>query len=145
MKKTLAVLAALLLCLPIPALAANTATARTALPIRVGGVAPVVPYTLTFDTVDTDLTVVTPSSNKMACVVGAFSSEGTASNVTFKSGTTSYVIPELAANQGILVPVSNHAMFCTQPGEALKISVSAAISYMLLYVIQGQLLDFGGK
>lgn len=144
MKKVLAVLAALLLCAQ-PAFAANSATARTALPIRIGGASPVVPYTLTFDTVDTDLTVVTPSSNKMACVVGVFGSEGTASNVTFKSGTTAYVIPELAANQGMLVPVSNHALFCTQPGEALKLSVSAAMSYLLLYVIQAQMLDFGGK
>lgn len=121
---------------------ANTATAQTALNIRVGGCGPVVPYVCTFDTTAQDLTIVTPGTSNMAAIVGAFMSETSASNVTFKSGSTTLVIPELAANQGILLPIKNHALLVTQPGEALAIQVSVAVSYLLLYIVQGKYFDF---
>lgn len=122
--------------------AANSATAQTALPIRVGGSGPVTPYVIVIDTADTDLTIITPSADKMACIVGALESETSATNLTFKVGTTAVAVPELAANQGILVPISNHAMICGGLGEALKTQASVAISKMLLYVIQASYLDF---
>src|SRR5690349_5662410 len=117
MKKFLAALLAVFLsCGPV--FAANTATAQTALPIRVGGAGYVVPYKVTFDTTASDLTVVTPGSGKMACIVGMTFSEASASNVTFTSGSTSLLTLELAANSGVYDKISNGAFFCTQPGEA---------------------------
>jgi hypothetical protein len=144
MKRLLSVAlsAAILLC--APAFAQNDATAQTALPIRVGGAGYVVPYLVDIDTVDTDLTIVTPATGKMACVVGAFGAETSATNVTFKSGTTTQVIPELATNQGFLLPIANHALVCSQPGEALKIAASVAISSLILYIVQASYLDFTG-
>lgn len=147
MKKLLAPLLAfftLLMFHPF-ALAANSATAQTAMPIRVGGVGPVVPYVVAFDTTATDLTIVTPASDKMACIVGWLASETSATNVTITSASTANVALELAANQGIYDKIQNGVVYCTQPGEALKIQVSTAVSSMFLYVIQARWLDFGGK
>ena len=141
MKKALLVaLAALFVC--APGHAANTATAQTAQNIRVGGSGPVTPYVVAIDTVDEDLTIVTPSSDKMACIVGLGVSEGTATNVTFKSGSTTLFVPELAANQGMLKPIDKGILLCTQLGEALKIQASAAISNLLIHVVQAGYLDF---
>ena len=123
----------------------NAATAQTALNIRVGGAGPVTPYVCTFDTTGSDLTIVTPATGKMAAIVGAFMSETSASNITFKSGTTTLVIPELAANQGILLPIGNNILLATQPGEALKVQVSVAVSYLLLFVVQGAYFDLTGS
>lgn len=115
---------------------ANTATAKTALPIQVCGVN-VVPYVVSIDTVDTDLTVRTAANDKaMVAVVGIMFSEGTAANLGLKSDSgNTYVTLELAANQGLYLPLSGDVCFATQPGEDLIIRSSAAISSMLLYVI----------
>lgn len=121
---------------------ANTATAQTGLNIRIGGNGPVVPYVCSFDTTASDLTIVTPASGKMAAVVGMFMSEANAVNVTFKSGSTTLWVPEFAANQAVYDKLGNGASVITQPGEALVIQVSAAVSSMLLYVVQGAFFDF---
>lgn len=146
MKKfLLAALAVLFLCQPA-AFAANTATAQAALPIRLGGNrGPVTPYVVSFDTTASDLTIVTPDSDKMACIVGIAMSETSATNITVKSGSTTQVVYELAANQGFGEGIGNHAVICTQPGEALKMQVSVAVTSMLVYVIQAAYLDFTGR
>lgn len=141
-----AVTAAFLFWAQLPAFAANSATAQTALPIKVGVYSdPVVPYVVAFDTTASDLTIVTPDSGKMACVVGMGVSETSATNITFKSGSTTLFVPELAANQGVYDKISNGAILCTQPGEALKIQVSVAVSNMILYIVQATRLDFTGR
>lgn len=113
----------------------NTATAQTALPITTRGVGVnVTPYVIAIDTVDTDLTIVTPTGTAMACVVGMMFSEGTAGTLTFKSGTTTLMALELAANQGLFLPLGDQVYFATQPAEALKIRSSVAITNMLVYV-----------
>lgn len=123
----------------------NTATAQTALHIRVGGNLTVVPYVVSFDTGGQDLTIRTPATGKMIFLVGMFMSETDATNITFKSGSTTLVVPEIAANQGILVPIKNHVILATQPSEALKMQVSVAVSSILLYVVEGSSFDFGGR
>jgi hypothetical protein len=113
----------------------NTATAQTALPIHTKSVGlDIVPHVVTIDTVDTDLTIVTPTGTAMACVVGIMFSEGTAGTLTFKSGTTTLMALELAANQGLFLPLGDQIYFATQPGEALKIRSTVAITNMLIYV-----------
>lgn len=121
---------------------ANTATAQSALPVSIAGSEGITPIVVAIGTIDTDLTIFTPDSGKVACIVGMFMSETSATNITFKSGSTSYAVPELAANQGILFPVGQGILICGQPGEALKIQSSVAITSMLLYVTQATRLQF---
>lgn len=124
-----------------PVFAANSATVQTALPIRVNGLGPVYPYVVAFDTTSSDLTIRTPSSGNMVCIVGMQMSETNAANLIFTSGSTQLLTLELAANQGVYDPIDEGASFCTQPSEALKIQTSAAITNMLLYVIEAKYLN----
>jgi len=129
-----------------PVEAANAATAQTPLLMQIGGRAvPVTPVVVTFDTTAQDLTIFTPASGKMACVVGLNFSEGTAANLTVKSGSTTLVTWELATNQGVLSPIGNHAIFCGAVGEAIKFNVSAVISTMLVYVAEADRFNFSGN
>lgn len=135
MKKLLTLLmAAALLCLP--AHAANVATAQTALPSTLYGGGPVIPYTLTFDTTATDLTIRTPGTGMMVCIVGWQFVETSATNVTLTSGSTAYPAFELAANQGLYHVLGDGIGFCTAPSAALKMQVSVAVTGMTLYVIE---------
>ena len=117
---------------------ANTATAQTALPIQTRGVGVnVTPYVIAIDTVDTDLTIITPAnSSAMAVVVGLMFSESTAANITFKSGSTTLLKVELSGSQGLYLPLGDQVYLATQPGEALKIQSSAAITNMLMFVAE---------
>lgn len=119
--------------------AANTATDQGDLDITVDGSGPVSPITVVIDTTATDLTIVDPASNKMACIVGWVHSEGTAVNLTLKSGSTTHGVLELAANQGI-AETMGHPLFCTLEGEDLIIQSDTAISYLTLYTIQASRL-----
>ncbi len=142
MRKLLAVV--LVLCFGFPAFAANTATDLGSLPIRINGSGPVEVYKINIDTVDTDLTVHTPPSGNMACVVGVQLSETSAANLKFKSSTSTEVwIPELATNQGILTKIGPGVDFCTFSSQALVVQSSANISNMVLYVINAKNLNIG--
>ena len=123
--------------------AANTATVQAALPIRLpNGVGPVYPYVVAIDTTGSDLTIRTPATGNMVCVVGWQFAETNAANITFKSGTTTNVVFELAANQGVLESIHREPLYCTQPSEALKVQSSAAISSLLFYVVEPSRLDY---
>lgn len=142
MKQFFAGLLALFVLANSVAYAANTATAQAAQKIYIGDAGPVVPYVVSIDTTGNDLTIVTPTTGYMACVVGVYGSETSATNVTFKSGSTTLAVPELAANQGHLFGLGQGALFCTQAGEALKIQASVAISNLLIHVVQARALYF---
>lgn len=87
------------------------------------------------DTVDTDLTIKDPAADELVMVLGVhFSEGGAAHNLTLKSGSTTNLVLELAANQGLSHPLGSGVFFVTQPGEDLIIQSSAALSNMLLYV-----------
>lgn len=117
---------------------ANTATVQPALPIQTRGVGvDIIPYVVSIDTVDTDLTIKTPSyTTGMVVVVGMMFSEANAQTVTFKSGTTTQVAFELAPYQGLYLPLGDQVYLATQPGEALKIRSSAAFTSALIYVAE---------
>lgn len=136
---TAALLAAFLLATSV-AFGANSATERTALPIYIGGEGPVRPVSVSIDTTGADLTVNDPPSDRMACIVGAFGAETNAANITIKSGSTTYSVPELAASTLVNVPLGNGPLFCTQPGEDLVIQSSAVYSSLLLYIIEAKKL-----
>ncbi len=141
MKKALTGLLCAALFSFTPVFASNTATEKTALPIRVYGVGPVRPYEITLDTTDTDLTIRTPVSGNMACIVGIDLSEGTAANVTFSSASDTNLYLELAANQGLAQNIGQGIFYCSQPGEALKVKSSAAITGFWINVIEAARLE----
>lgn len=118
---------------------ANTATEKTGLPVAVWGQGVVFPVEVAIDTVDTDLTVFTPATGKMVGVVGINYAEATAHNLKFTSGSDLEATFEMGANSGIAQGISKTELFyCTQPGDALKVQSSAAISGpMIIYVIEG--------
>jgi hypothetical protein len=117
---------------------ANTATAQTALPIKIGkGGASgyVVPYVVVIDTVDTDLTIRDPAADNYAAIVGIQYLEATAHNVTFKSGSTTLVALEKPASSGMSERIGAPIIVAAK-GDALVIRSSAAISSMLVYVAE---------
>ena len=88
--------------------------------------------TVQFDTADTNVTVETPGSGEMTCVVDAKFSEGTAATVTFTSGSAEFLILEMAANQGSF---NSGKPFCTQSGQALLVKSSVAFTSLMLRTI----------
>jgi hypothetical protein len=120
----------------------NAATALTALPVKLYGSTKVTPIVCTFDTISTDLTVYTPGSGKFAAIVGWQYAEATAHNLTVTSGTTALATFEIPASSGRDDKIGQGVVICTNPGEALKIQVSAAVSYMVVYIVETDRLYF---
>lgn len=122
---------------------ANSAAAQTALPIKTKGVGvDIIPYLISIDTVDSDLTIKTPTTNGLVVVVGLMFSETNAQTLTFKSGTTTQIAFELAPYQGLYLPLGQQVYLSTQPGEALKIRSSAAFTSALIYVAETSRVNF---
>lgn len=97
----------------------------------------VLEYAVSIDTINSDLTVYTPttSSNRIF-VVGMLQSESNPGNLILKSGATSAKTKtlELAAYQGIYSNVSPGWIYATKPGEALIIQSSMIITNLTLYL-----------
>lgn len=124
--------------------AANSATDLPEMPYggqRGGGI---YPYIVAIDTVDTDLIVRTPATGNMVCVVGLNFLQGAATNVTWKSGSTTLLTWNLAANQGISHPISK-PLLCTVASQALVVRASVVMPNMLLYVIETSTANFDGR
>ena len=122
---------------------ANSSTKFQDIAIGSGHIGPVKQYHVVIDTIDTDLTIMTPAqSDYRVFVVGITLSEGTATNLTFKSGSNALPVIELAANQGKWDPVQLPAFYlATKPGEALVMKSSAAISGMILYCVESTVIE----
>ena len=121
---------------------ANTATQLNPLNMQNGLSRAITPIVVSFDTINSDLTIYTPDkAQKMVAVVGMAASNTTASNLTVKSGSTTLVTLQLAANQGIYHPIGK-PIFVTQPGQALVMQVSAQPFTALIYVVQGDNFAF---
>lgn len=114
------------------------------LPIRIGknkaGPVHVISGSLTLATNET---VYTPTKTEN-CVflVGQFFSEGDATDVTYKSGSETIVIPQLAANQGVLDKIRQGVILGTEAGQALVINPSVTIASAVFHVIEAKSLDF---
>ncbi len=116
---------------------ANTATAKSPLPISIWGATFVTPVECTFDTTGTDLVVYTPTPGNMTAIVGILYSEATAHNISLTSGSDLECTLELSANGGMSQGIGRSLVYVTQPGQALKIQTSAAISGpMIIYIIE---------
>ena len=83
---------------------ANTATARSAVPVALKegfGYAKVTPVVCTFDTLATDLTIFTPTvSTNYAAIVGLVYQEASAHSLTITAGSTVLVTLEVPASGG---------------------------------------------
>jgi hypothetical protein len=124
---------------------ANTKTLIDTIPTRVGGVGPVYEYEIVIDTTATDLTIRTPvTATNRLWIVGIWLSEGTAVNLTLKSGTTKSHTLELATNQSLIGKTEKDSFyFVTAPGDDLILQASAAIGAsvgknFVLRVVEGQ-------
>ncbi len=110
----------------------NTTTRR--------GKATVYSYKIVIDTTGQDLTIRTPTGVSRIFLVGAILSDGTAMNITFKSGSTTLCIPELTTNQALIAPVScgneDSYLLATEAAAALVIQSSGALTAGLLHVVE---------
>ena len=125
-----------LLLLPQLSLAANTATAGTAIPIRMYGATKATPVVVAIDTTAQDLTVYAATSGKALAIVGWEYAEATAHNLTIKSGSNTLVVLENPANTVRDNKLGEGVPFMTAVGEALVIQSSAAITSMVIYVAE---------
>lgn len=122
---------------------ANASTLTNTIPARVGGLGPVFEYSVSIDTINTDLDIRTPTGNNRLYVVGVSLQEGTATNFTMKSGSSNTQTWELAANQGLNFPITkNSYLFATKAGEKLSVRSSAIIGAtqgqnLVLKVVEG--------
>jgi hypothetical protein len=118
----------------------NSATALTRCPIglaKSGAGIFVVPTLVIIDTTGADLTVFTPSSGKRWALVGWQYTEGSAHNLTVKSGSTELVTYEFAANQGRNDKIGEGIILSgLAENDALVIQSSVAISKMLMYLTE---------
>lgn len=120
-----------------PVFAANTATNIYDVQQRVYGIGPVHYYNIAIDTTGQDLTIRTPQAGNSVCIVGMYMDETSATNLTFKSGSTTMVIPELPAST-LIWGLSSITPLCTDEDAALKIQASVAITSILLQVVEGK-------
>jgi hypothetical protein len=122
---------------------ANTATLVGTTP-RNKNSGPVHSYLINIDTTSADLTIRTPLTGNRIFLVGALISDGTANNITFKSGSTVLCTPEFGANQGLLAPVGANGadswILATAEDQALVINCSALLTSALLHVVEAQVL-----
>lgn len=123
--------------------AANTVTqigsgtaGADGLPITIFGANPFRQKRVVIDTTGQDLTVHTPATGNMVCVLGWEVTNTLAANVKFTSGTTEIITYNLAANQMYSSLTTSSFNFCTVPGQALKIQSSAAITSLLIKLVE---------
>lgn len=127
----------------------NVATAQTSLPIgfkHSGMGSFVVPVICTFDTIDSDLTIYTPSdADAYAALVGLQYAEASAHSLTVKSGTTTLVTYEMPASSGRDCPIENGLILSAlAKNEALKLRCgTAVISTLIAYVLEYKQIQFG--
>jgi|GEM_PF-6337415 len=111
------------------------------LPIRYRGSGPVHVISGSLDAT-TDITLYTPKdSNNSVFLVGQFFDETVANNLTYKSGTTAIVTPELPASQLVMEDMKGGILLGTAPGQALVVNASAGISSAVFHVIEAKQLD----
>lgn len=86
------------------------------------------------DTTGADLTIRTPDTGYGVALVGIFGVDSTASNIIFKSGSTTLVSPEFTANQGLQQGVGR-IMLATNTDEALVMQFSGAVDDLLVFTV----------
>lgn len=119
---------------------ANTKTALGKIPtiLRSGNPIGVIqPYAVSLDTA-ADFTLHTPASNNFIGVMGLVVADATACNLTFKSGSgpTTLVGLELPANYNLIHRIDRPLIITAAAGDALIILGSAAVTSMIIYLME---------
>ena len=119
---------------------ANAKTAHAKIPtiLRSGNPAGIIqPYTVSLDTA-ADFTIHTPAAGNFVGVMGLLVAEATAGTLTFKSGSgpTTLVGLELPANYNLIQRIDRPLIITAAAGDALIILGSAAVTSMLIYVME---------
>ena len=130
---------ALLLTLISPLVfAANTCTAKSALPISIWGVTSVIPVECVIDTASSDVAIHTPISGNMAAIVGLNYAEGTPHDIKFTDGSDLQMTFELSTGGGLQETIGRKLFFIGQPGNAVKFQISVVpTGSVMFYVIEG--------
>lgn len=128
---------------------ANVASAQSPIPVKYGnsGFAMIIPVIVTMDTTGADLTVYTPDSTRFWAIAGINYRETSAHSLIFKSGSTTLVTLEQAANS-VLEHKIGDGIYMTglAKGDALKINAgTAAVSSILFYIMEFEQLIFDSK
>ncbi len=87
--------------------------------------------------VDTDVTIVTPSTGQCIFIVGMIFSENNAMNFKIKYAASKYHTFELAANQGIFMPVGN-GMIPIPQDFPLVVQASADFTDLSIFYIEAE-------
>ena len=111
------------------------------IPARIGGAGPIHVIYGSLGAA-TDETIYSPAADKTAFLIGALVSEGSATNMTFKSGSETIAILELAANQGIWDKINSGVIMAAEEGEDLVANPSVAVSAATFFVIEASSLVF---
>lgn len=117
---------------------ANSASAQSQLPIVVSGKfdGTVTPVIVTIDTIDTDLTIFDPDTDKHVGILGIQLVSSTATNITIKSGSTTLTVLQLSANSGFSKNLDGSLMLSTAKGEDLIIQASATPPVFIMYIVE---------
>jgi hypothetical protein len=84
----------------------------------------------------TDESIHQSSAGHYTAIVSMQFVEGTATDLSFISGSNTAFTMELPANSGISKDLSKEAMFITDEGEALKLNASTGVSSILIGVME---------
>lgn len=143
MKKLFIILFAFLVTSSI-ALAANTSTSIgngsngvNGIPVSVLGISPVYQYKVVIDTINTDLTLRTPSSNNTLCVLGWDTSVSSDTTLTFKYGASStYIAYLLKSGTNKEDAISKSVHFCLPKGAPLIVRSDVAMTNLVVKVLE---------
>lgn len=101
-------------------------------------------YHVVFDTIDSDLTVMTPATGRYWAITGLVYKDGSAHTFTIKSGSSTILALEQTTFGGVQHPLGS-GIFAAggNAAEALVLRCgTAVITSMLLYVQEFEALDF---
>lgn len=119
------------------AFAVNTAGLKDPVEVYGWGSVQVRKALVRLDTINSPLTILTPTSSNRICIVGAYWLEDHTTTITFMSGNNDEWVNIYDANQGYSHPPSADSyLYCTNPGEALKVKATAVVNTMMLDLIE---------
>jgi hypothetical protein len=130
-----------------PSESANTATKLGTIPVYLSGQRYDADMMLmSYDTINTDLLIEAPiATGNTVCSAGMFLSDPNAQTLSFKLDGTNYLSLNLTNNQGLFDKMTSGVSVCSVPGQSLKVKSSGTFGSMLMYIIQGPSIRFGGR
>lgn len=100
-----------------------------------GDIRTITPIIVAYDTA-ADFTLYSAVAGKHIGVLGMQYVEGDAHNLSFKSGSTTLITYQMAANSGISAKLGGGVMFATNKGEALVMNCDVPVATFIVYVTE---------